>query len=72
MRTLLTIAAVSLLNACGGSTYVEPVIVPCEDPQDLGDGALTDQQIEILWGRDRTNLRNCADKINALITEPAS
>ena len=73
MRKLL-LASACLLTACGGSTAVEPLappaslLHPCPAPVLLPDRALTDQDIEIFWGRDRTALRTCASRHAGLAT----
>lgn len=43
-----------------------PVVAPCDLPVDLPDRALNDQEIEVLWGRDRSALRECAGRVSAL------
>lgn len=59
---LLTLAACLALASCAsGSGKAAPP--PCAAPVGLPDAALDDQQIEILWGRDRTALRECAARL---------
>lgn len=41
-------------------------MVDCKYPTVLPDSALDDQQIEVLWGRDRAALRECGSRHNAL------
>jgi uncharacterized protein YceK len=55
MRNLL-LAFACLMTGCAASISAE---APCADPVTLPDRALTDQEIEIFWGRDRTALRVC-------------
>ncbi|PQO24050.1 hypothetical protein C2I36_04660 [Rhodobacteraceae bacterium WD3A24] len=39
------------------------LLEPCADPQTWQRGQdATQAEVEILWGRDRTALRNCADR----------
>ena len=61
-----------LLTACGGSTVVEAVdlavppspslLMPCREPVLLPERALSDREVEIFWGRDRSALRECASR----------
>jgi hypothetical protein len=59
-----------LLTGCGGWTVsADPppsAVQPCARPVPLGDQALSDQRIEILWGRDRAALLTCGDKVEVL------
>lgn len=62
-----------LLSGCGGSTFVEDaaplppsLLAPCAAPVALAERALDDREIEILWGRDRSALRECAARHDAL------
>lgn len=63
MRTLLLFLLVSLLSACGGSDYARPDLPPCALPVALPDRALSDREVEVLWGRDRSALRECAGRL---------
>jgi len=40
--------------------------IPCDRPVALPDRALSDRDVEILWGRDRRALAECADKAATL------
>jgi hypothetical protein len=68
MRTLSPLLLAFLLSACAAfpSADPAPVIVPCDAPVVLPDRALSDQDIERLWGRDRSALRDCAGRVAAL------
>lgn len=61
-----------LLVGCGGLiSFRSPppppsLTVPCEVPVLIPDSALNDQQIELLWGRDRFHLRECGNRHAAL------
>jgi zona occludens toxin (predicted ATPase) len=59
MRTLLLCLPVCLLTACGGSISGSPAVAPCAAPVDLPERALSDRDVEVLWGRDRSALREC-------------
>ena len=63
MQILLPLALVCLLTACGGLTSARPAVAPCLLPEVLPARALSDQEIELLWGRDRTALRNCGERL---------
>lgn len=62
----------SVLTGCAASTSVEPVTIPpslkaaCAAPVVLPERDLTDREVEILWGRDRSALRSCGDRHGAL------
>ncbi len=71
----LTLRAACLLAALSGCAKDDPpppalvppsLLVECPAPQDLPARALTGAEVEILWGRDRTALRTCADRHSAL------
>ena len=71
-RPFLTLCA-CLLSGCAASTFADPVLPPqaslmqpCAAPVPLPDRALSDQEIEVLWGRDRSALRDCAARQAAL------
>ncbi len=71
MRNLSILMLVCLLPGCAASTYVEPAPVTeaeemCEGPTELPNRALNDAEIEVYWGRDRTNLRICKAQVDAL------
>jgi hypothetical protein len=65
VRNLLLLTSACLLSACAGLTAFND-LPPCAGPVDLPDRALSDQDIEILWGRDRVALKNCAGKVEVL------
>jgi len=65
MRTLLLCLCACLLTACGGSSYGRPATAPCAAPVDLPDRALSDRDVEVLWGRDRSALRECGARLAA-------
>lgn len=72
MRSLLLIPSLCLLSACGASINARPdlppsLLVPCDHPVTLPDRALSDQEVEIYWGRDRSALRACASRHAGLI-----
>lgn len=54
------------LASCGSKNMPPPDLPPVPGPQLLPDRALTDQDIEVYWGRDRANLAMCV----ARTTEP--
>lgn len=62
---LLPLACLCLASCA--STSVKPAVAPCEAPVTLPERALSDRDIEILWGRDRDALRTCGDRLAALI-----
>lgn len=78
MRTLWACLSACLLTACGGSTVVEDVSVPppasltarCANPVVLPDRALSDRDVEVLWGRDRSALRACGSRHAGLVGWP--
>lgn len=65
MRTLFLILPVFLLIGCAASIRGEApppppsLLVPCGDPVTLPARALSDQEIEVYWGRDRAGYRAC-------------
>ena len=64
MRNPLPALLVCLLAGCGASTSADlPPPTPCADPVALPDRALSDLDIELLWGRDRSALRECGGKV---------
>lgn len=54
------------LAGCGGLTPSVDAVDPCAKPAQIPAGWLNDQQIEVLWGRDRRALLNCGDKVETL------
>lgn len=65
MRNPLATLVVFLLTACGGSTKFADA-PPCERPVLIPERQITDQDIEVFWGRDRAELLVCGDKVEAL------
>lgn len=63
MRTLLLCLNAYLLTACGASDPVKPSVAPCVMPIDLPDRALSDRDVEVMWGRDRSSLRECGARL---------
>lgn len=74
MKILRLLAAACLLQGCKGWTVADApalapppsLMAPCAAPVFLGMEALTDQRVEVLWGRDRTALRSCAGRHSGL------
>ncbi len=66
MRNLFLLCAALALTGCGGSTPSIDGADPCTKPVQIPSGWLDDQQIELLWGRDRRALLDCADKVETL------
>ncbi|WP_128254446.1 hypothetical protein [Falsirhodobacter deserti] len=71
MRTLTPILSFCALTACAASPADRPapppsLLVPCAAPQGLPDRSLTQAEVELAWGRDRTALRDCRDRLAAL------
>ena len=60
----------SLLSACGASAPADrlppSLLADCDPPVILPDRAISDHEIEIWWGRDRSALRACAGRHQAL------
>lgn len=72
MRTLLLLLPACLLTGCAGSIAANPPAPPpsltlaCAAPVALPERAMSDRDVEIFWGRDRTALRACAERHGAL------
>jgi len=66
----MLIASLSPLAACSGSGSAElpppSLTIPCAAPSALPDGPMSQAQVELAWGTDRSNLRSCAARQNAL------
>lgn len=62
-RRLILVACLALASCA----YVRGEAKPpaCADPTELPDRAINDQEIEVLWGRDRSALRECGDRLEA-------
>lgn len=61
-RLLIAVAFLVLASCVSASVEAKPP--PCADPVELPDRALNDQEIEVLWGRDRSALRECGDRLD--------
>lgn len=69
------ILAALALSGCGASIAGEIETVPlppslttaCAAPVPLPERALTDQEVEVMWGRDRSALRACGSRHGALV-----
>lgn len=76
MRNLLMALAALGLTGCGASTYVEPpkpdlppsLTATCAAPTRLPERQLSDQEVEVYWGRDRSALRACQSKHAGLVS----
>lgn len=72
MRTLTGTGLLCLLTACGGSIPANPIApppsltAPCPRPVALPVGAMSQVQVETAWGRDRSALRACGEKVDGL------
>jgi hypothetical protein len=66
MRNPLPWIAALALAGCGGLTPSVDGADPCAPPVQIPDRWLSDQEIELLWGRDRRALLNCRDKVETL------
>ena len=69
MHNLSLLLLVFLLSGCGDSISVKPAVAPCKTPLELPERALSDQEIELYWGRDRASLRTCGLRLEALISK---
>ena len=75
MRTLMLVASCCLLAACGRSSRIDvdipapgpAVMRPCDGLTGDPGRALTQAEVEILWGRDRRAARACNEKHAALV-----
>lgn len=81
MRNLLLCLSVLALPGCGDSILDNlrkpdapppppSMTAPCLEPVTLPEGGLSDQGVEVLWGRDRDALRQCAGRQQALARWP--
>ena len=66
MRILLLSISALVLVGCGGSMPWIKTVDPCAAPVIIPDRWLSDREVEILWARDRKELLNCGDKVEAL------
>ena len=71
MLKYLLLPACLCLASCA-STSVDrlapppSLTLPCRSPVVLPQRDLTDQEVEVLWGRDRDFLRACGSQLEAL------
>jgi len=70
MRILLLCSAALALSGCAGLTPYVASADRCAEPALIPDQWLSDQQIEVLWAQDRTELLNCGDKVETLSGRP--
>jgi hypothetical protein len=72
VRIVTLIALPCLLTACGASLPDErPVpppslVAPCARPVALPDRGLSQAEVEVMWGRDRSALRTCGGQLDGL------
>ncbi|GAB5431303.1 MAG: hypothetical protein EpisKO_06730 [Epibacterium sp.] len=66
MRILFLCLSASMLAGCFGSTASVDGADPCERPVLIPARWLTDQEVELLWARDRRALLDCGDKVEVL------
>ena len=70
MRLVLSIPLI--LASCGEDRPSEipapppSLTPPCALPQSLPERALSQSEVELLWGRDRSSLRSCASRHDGL------
>ncbi len=68
----MTVSALCLLAGCGASTSVErplpppSLTAPAPGPAPLPERDLTATEVEVFWGRDRSNLRMCVGQLGDL------
>lgn len=71
-RTLWLAAPLLALTACAASPSVKApspppsLTAPCRAPVALPDRGLSQGEVETLWGRDRSALRECGAKVKGL------
>lgn len=70
MRNLYLVLMLSPLAGCGVSTksadLPPSLLIPCDRPVSLPDRALSDRDVELLWGRDRAALVACRSRHEGL------
>ena len=71
MHKSLLLPACLLLASCGSTNVdrLDPppsLLVPCAAPVRLPERDLTDQDVEVMWGRDRSALRSCGSRLDGL------
>ena len=68
MQILSLCLSACLLAGCAASTpSIKPAVAHCPAPVTLPDRALTDQEVERFWSRDRASLLDCAGRLAAVI-----
>ena len=61
------------LQGCGGLAKGKALLpppsltAPCSAPMALPDTAMTQGQVEVAWGRDRSALRSCGGQLAGLV-----
>lgn len=64
---LVFLLLVSCASTSGSRIAPPPSLTsPCDTPVALPERGLTDQEIEVQWGRDRTALRSCGSQLDGL------
>ena len=77
MRIATLIVLPLALGACSASTFGELEAPPdsitraCATPVTLPEGDLTQAEVEVLWGRDRSALRSCGERHGLLVQHEA-
>lgn len=66
MRILFMCLSALALAGCGGSTASVESADPCAAPVLIPERWLSDQEVELLWSRDRHALLDCGGKVEAL------
>ena len=64
--TLTLLASVFLLRACAGFVPDDPpetLTAPCNAPVGLPERAMTQVEVETLWGADRAALEDCGQRL---------
>lgn len=67
----MSISALVLVG-CGGSMPWTKSADPCADPVAIPERWLSDREVELLWARDRKELLDCGDKVEALSGRPVN
>lgn len=71
-KTLWPLGPLLALTACAASPSVKApppppsLIAPCRAPVALPDRGLMQGEVETLWGRDRSALRECGAKVRGM------
>ena len=58
--------SVLVLTGCGGSMPLIRSADPCAKPVQIPVRWLSDQEVELLWAKDRKALLDCGDKVETL------